>query len=233
LAAAAASGHGKLLRGEPLAELEKTRPLSQEKFDEQYPANLLNELKGFELVKYRAEREKVLRESHIKAIAFNEVLERYSSEAVLAVTAALKECPGMLDRLRESCPLMRPTVAEDGTVGQSRIEGQYDGLAMLKLYLEFLAMLTREDEIKAHMDVLYNAERSPCPNNVSIAQYTARIADIEANHNRHLIDHGVGLTGWRLALFYVGQLPDALRENKIRMKTDLETSRPTSAVATY
>ena len=51
LAAAAASGHGKLLQGEPLAELEKTRPLSQEKFDEQYPANLLNELKGFDLVK--------------------------------------------------------------------------------------------------------------------------------------------------------------------------------------
>ena len=71
LAAAAASGHGKLLQGEPLAELEKTRPLSQEKFDEQYPANLLDELKGFDLVKYRAEREKVLRESHIKAIAFN------------------------------------------------------------------------------------------------------------------------------------------------------------------
>ena len=109
MAAAAASGHGKLLRGEPLAELEKTRPLSQEKFDEQYPANLLDELKGFDLVKYRAEREKVLRESHIKAIAFNEVLERYSSEAVLAVTAALKDCPGMLDRLRENYPLMRPT----------------------------------------------------------------------------------------------------------------------------
>ena len=54
LAAAAASGHGKLLQGEPLAELEKTRPLSQEKFDEQYPANLLDELKGFDLVKYRA-----------------------------------------------------------------------------------------------------------------------------------------------------------------------------------
>ena len=119
MAAAAASGHGKLLRGEPLAELEKTRPLSQEKFDEQYPANLLDELKGFDLVKYRAEREKVLRESHIKAIAFNEVLERYSSEAVLAVTAALKECPGLLDRLREKCPLMRPAVAEDGTVSHA------------------------------------------------------------------------------------------------------------------
>ena len=74
-----------------------------------YDLELFNELKGFDLVKYRAEREKVLRESHIKAIAFNEVLERYSSEAVLAVTAALKDCPGMLDRLRENCPLMRPT----------------------------------------------------------------------------------------------------------------------------
>ena len=28
--------------------------IHQEKFDEQYPANLLDELKGFDLVKYRA-----------------------------------------------------------------------------------------------------------------------------------------------------------------------------------
>ena len=79
--------------------------------------------------------------------------------------------------------------------------------AIMPPELPELKIRKSEDEIKAHMDVLYNAERSPCPNNVSIAQYTARIADIMANHNRHLIDHGVGLTGWRLALFYVGQLP--------------------------
>jgi hypothetical protein len=123
--------------------------------------------------------------------------------------------------MREANPLTR-TVVTGGATVTTRVDEMFDGVGMMKDFLQWVNRDIYDDESDFHLECLVQMRAHPLPADCTESQPTSWVAQVTANLNPYLGTYA--LKGLELSRFIINSLPKSLSQTHLallrRLKTD-------------